>query len=94
MYRKSVLREEELSDVRDMLEKCRIEIDYESLTSYYDILKVDEYADKKEVTTSFHSLSLQYHPDKHPNATLEMKKYCTKIFQKINTAHKELTKYL
>jgi len=53
--------------------------------SYYDILGVDERANKEEIKKAFRSLSLKHHPDKNPGNPKAVD-----MFQKISEAYETL----
>lgn len=55
-----------------------------------EIFGIDNYVSRQDVLTKYRELSLQYHPDRLPNATEEEKKAAEEKFKEITAAYNAL----
>lgn len=58
---------------------------------YYEVLGVDKNASEKEIKTAFRKISVEHHPDKHPNANEDEKKKHEDLFKEAAEAYEVLS---
>lgn len=88
----AILQQQKIDEVNEMLIESKSSLKYERCTDPYDVLQVPQHSNQDTIRTSYHLLSLKYHPDKHSKSTIEMRSYNEDLYKKITNAYSNLRK--
>lgn len=81
------LKIENTDECKKLIEDAKIQLRIVKGKSSHKILGLEKSATSEEIKKAFHKLSLQYHSDKHPDATAVDKKKLALKFQEVKDAY-------